>query len=152
METTTKEAFNIVGIATRTNNNNGEAAKDIPALWAKFWSENVMAAITDKTDDTIYCVYTNYEGDYLKPYTTVLGCRVNSIDQVPEGFTYLSIPAADYAVFTAKGDMMKGIVFDKWTEIWNTDLNRAYTADFEVYGEKAQRPDDAQVDIFIALK
>ncbi len=32
------------------------------------------------------------------------------------------------------------------------DMDRAFTADFEVYGEKAQNPSDAEVDIFIAVK
>jgi len=32
------------------------------------------------------------------------------------------------------------------------DLGRIFTADFEVYGEKAQNPSDAEVDIFIAVQ
>jgi predicted transcriptional regulator YdeE len=32
------------------------------------------------------------------------------------------------------------------------DLDRSYTADFEIYGEKAQNPENAEVDIFIAVK
>lgn len=46
---------------------------------------------------------------------------------------------------------MQGIVFEAWLEIWNLDIPRAYTADFEVYGEKTQNPADAEVDIFIAV-
>jgi hypothetical protein len=30
------------------------------------------------------------------------------------------------------------------------DLNRAFTADFEVFGEKAQNPNDAEIDFLIA--
>ena len=32
------------------------------------------------------------------------------------------------------------------------DLDRSYTADFEIYDEKAQNPENAEVDIFIAVK
>ncbi|MFT4644864.1 MAG: putative transcriptional regulator YdeE [Planctomycetota bacterium] len=32
------------------------------------------------------------------------------------------------------------------------DLDRTYTADFEIYGEKVQNPQDAEVDIMIAVK
>jgi predicted transcriptional regulator YdeE len=32
------------------------------------------------------------------------------------------------------------------------DLGRTFTADFEIYGEKAQDPSDAEVDILIAVK
>ena len=31
-------------------------------------------------------------------------------------------------------------------------MKRDYTADFEVYGEKAQNPENAEVDIFVAVK
>jgi len=51
-----------------------------------------------------------------------------------------------------KGNLAQGVVFDAWTKIWKSDLNRAYTADFELYDEKAQNPEDAEIDIFIALK
>ena len=37
-------------------------------------------------------------------------------------------------------------------KIWNSDLDRSFTSDFEIYGEKAQNPETAEVDIFIAIK
>jgi len=36
-------------------------------------------------------------------------------------------------------------------KIWDANLPRTFTADFEVYDEKAQNPEDAAVDIFIAI-
>ena len=39
-----------------------------------------------------------------------------------------------------------------WIKIWNSDLNRIFTSDFEIYGEKAHNPENAEVDIFIAMK
>ena len=56
-----------------------------------------------------------------------------------------------YKKFTAKGDLTKGAVYEKWNTIWKTDLDRSYTADFEIYGEAAQNPLNAEVDIFIAV-
>lgn len=35
--------------------------------------------------------------------------------------------------------------------LWNSDLPRKYTADFEIYGEKAQNPENAEVDILVAV-
>jgi predicted transcriptional regulator YdeE len=32
------------------------------------------------------------------------------------------------------------------------DLDREYSADFEVFGEKAQNPQHAEIDILIAVK
>jgi predicted transcriptional regulator YdeE len=151
MNTTSVQPFYIIGITVRTTNENMQAATDIPQLWNKFMSENIIALIPNKIDDTIYSIYTDYEADYTKPYTTLLGCKVNSLDNMPEGFTGKSFAGGKYTTFTAKGKLADGIVVQEWMKIWNTDLPRAYTADFEVYGEKAQNPDNAEIDIFIAV-
>ena len=39
------ESFHIIGITIRTNNENEQAAKDIPELWGKFYSENILEKI-----------------------------------------------------------------------------------------------------------
>ena len=57
----------------------------------------------------------------------------------------------NFKQFVAKGDPQKGAVYDEWVKIWSTDLDRKYSADYEVYGEKAQSPNSPEVDIFIAL-
>jgi predicted transcriptional regulator YdeE len=151
MNTTTIPQFHFIGISVRTTNEPGHADKDIPALWNKFITEGIAGKIPDKTDASIYCIYTDYEGDHTKPYTTILGCKVEHLDTIPEGMIAKTIESANYIPFTAKGNILQGAVFNEWTKIWNTDLPRTYTADFEIYGEKAQNFEDAEVDIFIAV-
>lgn len=150
MKTTTIAPFKMIGIAIRTTNENGQASIDIPKLWERFFSENLSAQIPDKAADDIYSVYTDYELDYTKPYTVILGYRVNSLEVVPEGFTGKSFEGGTYTKFTAKGKLADGMVYEEWTKIWNSELPRIYTADFEVYGTKSQ-VEQAEVDIFIAL-
>lgn len=145
-------SFFIVGISVRTTNQNNLAATDIPGLWQKFMSKNIGANIPNKIDDAVYSVYCRYESDYTAAYTTLLGCKVNSIDNIPDGFDYIEIANGNYEQFTATGNLNEGVVYKTWVNIWNTDLPRAYTTDFEVYGEKSTNPSDASVDIFIALK
>ncbi|MFD1630715.1 GyrI-like domain-containing protein [Pseudopedobacter beijingensis] len=152
MSNKTIETFHLIGIAVRTTNENGQAGQDIGALWNRFMSEQVAALIPNKVDDTIYNVYTEYEKDFMRPYTTLLGCRVENLDTIPEGMKGLTINAAKYLRYTAKGNIHDGIVFKEWQKIWESDLDRAYTADFEVYGEKALNPEQAEVDIFVAIK
>jgi len=146
------ESFNIIGISVRTTNENGQSAKDIGGLWNRFMSENVMSKIPNKINTDIFSIYTEYEGDYTKPYTTLIGCKVNSLENIPEGLIGKSFKGGMYKKFKAVGDLTKGAVYEEWGKIWNSDLNRSYTADFEVYGEKAQNPANAEVDIFIAIK
>jgi len=144
--------FNIIGISVRTTNENGQAATDIPQLWAKFIGEGISGKIPGKVGEEIYCIYTHYEKDYTRPYTTILGCKVASIDVIPAGMTGLNIAASTYQQFTAKGNLNQGAVYNEWVKIWNSNIPRAYTADFEIYGGKSQNPEDAEVDIFIALQ
>lgn len=140
MDTQEIKSFNIVGIAVRTTNANGQSGIDIPALWDKFISEGIVDKIPNKIDNAVYSVYTEYEGDFTKPYTTVLGCKVSSLDIIPEGMKGIVIEKGKYIKYTTKADQ----VFEEWTKIWNADLPRAYRADYEVYGE--------EVNIFLGVK
>jgi predicted transcriptional regulator YdeE len=146
------EKFCVIGISIRTTNNNGQSAKDIGELWVKFMSENIIDKIPNKVDVSIYSIYTDYEGDHTKPYTTILGCKVENLETIPEGMVAKTINGGDYTKFVAKGDLTEGAVFVEWTKIWAMDLPRIYSADFEVYGEKSQNSTNAEVEIFIATK
>jgi predicted transcriptional regulator YdeE len=143
--------FSVIGISVRTTNENGQAAQDIPALWQKFMLEESIHKIPNKIDDTIYCIYTDYEKDHTKPYTTILGCKVENLNNIPEGMIGKTFAEALYAKRSPKGNLLKGLVYNEWLQIWNSDLNRTFTADFEVYGEKSQDMENAEVDIFVGI-
>lgn len=152
METTKLNSFNIIGIAVRTTNQNQQAAQDIYALWMKFMSENIIAQIPNKVDNTVYCMYTDYEKDHTAPYTTIIGCKVKNLDSIPKGMVGKSIQASQYKKFIAKGKIDEGSLFKAWNEIWNSDIKRSYTADFEVYDEKHTGPNVySETDIFVAV-
>lgn len=146
------EPFKVIGIEVRTTNENNQAAQDIPVLWEKLMKENIVENIPNKIDNTIYSIYTDYEKDHTKPYTTLLGCKVENLDIIPEGMIGKSFEGGNYVKFTPKGNLAEDLVINEWIKIWNMDLERIFTADFEMYGEKAQNPSDAEVDILIAVK
>lgn len=152
METQLIPGFDLIGISTRSTNENNAAAQDIPALWTKFMTEGFHAKIPSKVDDVIYCVYTNYEKDYTKPYTVVLGCKVTDLGTIPEGMTGITIEDAIYNKFEVRGNLMQGIIGAAWQEIWKADLHRAYFADFEVYDGRSADQANAVVDIFIGVR
>ena len=97
-------------------------------------------------------MYTEYEKDHTKPYTTLLGCKVESLENIPTGMIGKTVEGGNYIKQTVKGNLMQGVIANAWIKIWNANFSRLYTADFEVYGEKAQNPENAEVDIFIAVK
>ena len=145
------ETRQIIGIAVRTTNENGQSANDIPALWNTFMTNNIISQIPNKISEDLYCIYTDYELDYTKPYTTILGCQVSALTDVPEGLTGITIKADTYKPFLAKGNMSDNIVFKEWEKIWSADIVRSYHADFEVYGPKAQNLENAEVEIYVSV-
>lgn len=145
------EPFKMIGIAIKTTNEGQKANKEIAELWQRFMGENILEKIPNKVDYAIYSLYTEYEGDHTKPYTAILGCKVENFEEIPEGMTGKSFDGGTYIKTSVKGDLMKGLIVSHWTKIWEMDLDRAYTADFEVFGEKAQNPSDAEVDFYVAV-
>jgi predicted transcriptional regulator YdeE len=129
------DEMTIIGISTRTTNKDGQARHDIGALWSRFMEDNFIEKIPGKESQDIYCVYSDYESDFNGPYTTVLGCRVEKIDEVPEGLTMIKIPTCSYHVYESSGEMPKALV-DTWTYIWNSETERSYIADFDVYSHE----------------
>lgn len=131
--------------------NDGNAAKDIPALWSQFLQSEVQAKLSEKISPEIYCVYQDYESDHLGPYTVFLGCPLPENAEVPEGFKVTEIAEGAYRKFLSKGDLHKGSVFNTWQEIWSTEMERTYNTDYEVYGERSKDPHNAEVDIYIGI-
>lgn len=152
MQTVKIEPFNIIGISIRTTNENGQASKEIAELWGKFMSESILEKIPNKVDNEIYSLYTDYEGDHTKPYTAILGCKVENLDNIPSGMVGKSFSGGTYTKTTAKGDLMQGLVVNQWSKIFEMELDRTFDADFEIFGEKAQNPSDAEVDFYVGIK
>lgn len=147
-----KPSLVIVGIECRTSNSPEAAPKDIPKHWERFISENIAARISHKSSNDIIALYCDYEGDYTKPYSLVIGCAVNSIDAVPEGMVVKKIPAGSYAAFQAVGKHPETIV-KTWGDIWSeASLSRTYTGDYEVYGEGFFSKSPQEIPVFIAVK
>ena len=147
------EDFKIIGISTITTNENGKAASDLGLLWQRFFEENIIGKIENKVSNDIYAIYTDYESDFTGKYHTIIGLKVNSLDNIPEDLIGREFKNDTFVKHTAKGEMPNAVV-KTWKEIWdnNTTLNRKYTYDFEVYTEKSQNGENSEVDIYIATK
>ena len=150
MTTTTLEAFHVIGISVRTTNVNNKALKDIGDLFGNFAAQNIMEKIPNKITEDIYCVYTDFESDFNGPYTAIVGCKVSSLNDIPTGLIGKTIPDSKYQVYRSTGKL--SISLSKtWEGIWNTDLNRRYSADFDIYGEKARDYENGLVDTYVAI-
>lgn len=143
--------FYVIGISVRTTNQNNQSQKDIGELWGKYMQGNIAALIPNKESEDTYCVYTDYESDANGKYTTVLGCKVKSLDSVPKGMMGITIPAANYNVYTAKGKLPDCVV-NTWMGIWISDIARRYASDFDIYRPKAKDPNNAEVETYLSVK
>ncbi len=100
------KALKIVGIETRTSNENAVAIEDLGKLWAQFFGEKIASKIPNKISDNIYAVYTDYESDYQGKYTTIIGCEVENLDKIPEGLIGREFGAQKSEKFLAKGEIL----------------------------------------------
>lgn len=148
--TTDPEQFPVIGIAVTTTNQNGQAQSDIGELWQRFFRNDIINQIPDKVNDDVYCIYTDYESDANGVYTTLLGCKVTSLENVPEGFVGKTIPKARFRLYKSTGKL-PDCVLATWTYIWQTPVERRYLADFDVYGRKAQDPHNAEVKTYLSV-
>ncbi len=110
----------ITGVGVRTANDAPDCGPKISALW-----QHIRAHQPDTK--TYYGLYTDYQQD--GSYLAVVGTEgaVCTPDEV-----CVTIPAGTYARFHFKGNVHSGI-YAAWQEIWNMELPRVYTVDFEEY-------------------
>lgn len=145
--------FRIIGISNRTTNKDNKAQQDLGQLWGQFYSENIFEKIPNKLSNEVIAIYTDYKSDFTEDYTTIIGVPVSTLDEVPNGLIGREFQAENFQKFTAKGEMPNAVA-SSWIDIWQKDkeLNRKYSYDFEVYGEKSQNGENSEVDIYIATK
>lgn len=147
------DGFKIIGISTRTTNKDNQAQQDLGKLWGQFYSENVFDKIPNKKSSEVLSIYTDYISDYTDEYTTIIGVPVTTLDEIPDGFIGREFQSESFQKFIAKGGMPNAVA-NTWIDIWQRDkeLNRKYSYDFEVYGEKSQNGENSEVEIFIATR
>ena len=146
-EKQTKKFF--IGLELKTDNEKCSSA--MPAHKDKFFEQNIPAKIPNKANGDILALYTDYEGDYTKPYSWILGCEVSSLDEIPEGLVGKVIPESKYAVFTTQGEFPQGLI-DAWQAVWKSNFLRSYTSDFELYRSDFNPQKNPEVKVYIAIE
>ncbi len=142
--------FTVVGISVRTNNRNGQSKKDISELWTKFMQENIFGKISNKVNENLYCIYTDYESDFMGEYTTILGYKVDSNENLPEGLITKVIPDSSYRLYQSAGNIPESVL-KTWKHIWESDAKRKYLADFDVYLPDAFSIDSPVVETYLSV-
>ncbi|MBB5336000.1 GyrI-like domain-containing protein [Pectinatus brassicae] len=155
LQTNTIESIMLIGIEETTKNENEINGKGkIPKLVQTFYSE-MLSKISNRYENHILSVYTDYESDENGYYTYFIGAKVKDLSCIPEGMVGRTIPSSRYAIITSAIGKIPDIVINEWTQIWLDDdlkKKRSYSTDFELYDQRCSNVDYAQVDIYIAIK
>jgi predicted transcriptional regulator YdeE len=153
-----RDPFTVVGIAVRTSNAK-EMTPDgvIGKQWGRLFQEGLMEKIPNKADQNIVAVYTDYASDHNGEYTFLLGARVTSDANIPEGMVAKKIPAGKFAVFTSEKGPAPQVVPATWMKINSLPKSavggdRVYRADYEIYDERARDPQNIVVDVYIGIR
>lgn len=146
-----KGPMQIMGISIRTTNENAKAAQDLPPFWGRFFSEQIQAQIPYQKTGEVIGLYCEYESDHTKPYTVVAGCEVTVAGDAAEGMVVKHLPESKYAVFEISGPFPQTLM-DAWQWIWQSDLKRTYTGDFELYQIGFDAEENTDIHIYIAVE
>ena len=151
--------FSVIGIQVRTSNaKEATGGGAIPKQWDRFFREGIADKIPDKVDSTINAIYTNYASDHNGEYDFIIGMKVSSLSDVPPGMVAQQVPSGRFAVIASAKGPVAQVVPQAWHRVYRLDDNkqlggaRAYNADFELYDQRSQNPEDSQVDLYVGLK
>ena len=151
------DTFTVAGVSVRTSNAK-EMTSEAPIgkLWQRLASDNFLARIPNKVDDSVIALYTDYENGKDGLYTYLLGAKVSSKKDLPAEFVARDIVSGEYGVFTAKGGAPGEMTVNLWKQIWSLEkpggLERAYKTDYEVHYGEAENVQTSRTDIYIGLK
>ncbi|HEV2916296.1 MAG TPA: GyrI-like domain-containing protein [Candidatus Babeliales bacterium] len=150
-----EKAFDVIGISARTTNNaEFSGAGVIASLWQRFFSENIIAKIPNKVDTSILAVYCDYQNNKNGEYTILIGMRVTSIKDIPEGLVSYHVPEQSYKIFPTKPGVVWAEVVEIWKTIWALEdqglFHRAYKVDYELYDELSSNPNNGIAEIHIS--
>ena len=132
----------IIGIGKIVSN---QAPEKIGAFWQEFFANNTSALIPNQMSTDIFCLYTDYEGDYTKPYKMIIGHEVSTLDHTPSTLEAREFDYSNYDHISLPQGSPHAIL-EAWQTIWTNGRDRSYRLDFQKHNP------DGSVDIFVEYK
>ena len=138
----------VAGLRIRTNNSDINMINIIGIIWQKFFADGIYQSIGGKKNNKSIGLYTNYENGVNGAYDVMVCCEVQNNLTLPDNVQSEIIPAGKYAKFVIYGHAQKA-VGEFWTKLWNMDLDRKYSCDFEEY--QGSDMENGEIHIYISL-
>lgn len=155
IDQTHANAFEVVGFQTRTSNAREMTADgSIPKMWGRLMGEGLLNKIPNRIGSAVIALYTDYQSDKDGEYTYVLGAKVSSAGQLPQGLIAHAVPAGEYSVVAAEGKLAPDAVVALWQQVWGLEtshqISRSYRTDYEVHHGSPQG--ETKVELYIGIK
>lgn len=153
-----KQSFLVAGKGLKLGNDIESNQKRIPLFWDEVCSEKCIESILSERlvnpGITLgICLDFTENGGF----TYFIGVEVNTKEGLPEGLEIKEIPAAKYAVFTAKGPIPYSVqqalreIYGNWFP--SSNYERDERPDFELYDiSRMKTPETSEVDLYIPVK
>jgi len=149
-----KSEFLVIGPAIKCTTEDDENIKRIPLFWEEAMQKGMLERIPNVVDEQIcYGICLDFESPN---FAYMIAREVDSHEGIPDDMIGRTIPAATYAVFTAKGPITKAVqdatryIYSTWLP--ESGYEHAMTADLEVYDERRMSDEDqSEVDIYIPI-
>ncbi len=150
-----KDDFPVIGYELRTTTQEGKNFREIPEFWDKIIQEKGIERIPNRKYPNVtlgICMDFREDGSFCY----LIASEVSSEKDIPEGMTLKQVPAAEYAVFTARGEMPESIqetvkyIYREWLP--HSNYMRTAGAEFELYDERCEREENPEVDIYVPVK
>lgn len=139
-------AKTVAGLTIRTRNSDPNMTADIGGLWQRFYSNGVYQSVPEKVNEYAIGLYHNYENGADGFYDVTVCCETQAKSNIPAGLIVLTIPSGKYARFIIRGGAKE--IGGFWQELWQMDLNRRCSCDFEEYRGDEK---DGEIHIYISV-
>jgi predicted transcriptional regulator YdeE len=128
----------------------------IPRQWQKFFQEGIADKIPNKIGGNLYAAYTDYASDHNGEYSFMIGAKVKDGTVPPPGMVARALLGGHFAVLTSEKGPLPKVVPQAWLDVFKLEdegkIQRTYKADFEIYDQRAQDPQNAQVDLYLGIR
>ena len=158
-DTQIQQKIHLIGLSafTEYEAEMSEVTSMIRPTIQRYWQEKIGEQIPHRKNPGVtFSVYSEYQTDEYGAYRYFYGEEVTSFDTIPEDLHTLTIPVGRYKKFITNPGIMPGVVIQAWQHIWQLNDNelggkRNYIADFEIYDQRAQDPNNTIVDVYVGV-
>lgn len=151
----TYNQFVVTGFSINTSLEENRVARDIPGFMDHFFRNSLFEKIPGVIHpERFYGIYSNL--DVHNNFKFTIAYETGNLVNISDDMDMHVIPPRNYAVFEAAGSLPEKLentwhyIYGNWLP--NSNYEREFGIDFEVYDEQALMGEDARVEIYIPLK